>query len=184
METRKIDANDTTELIYVFADDTKVAIHPGEQGVSEMDIKTVKLMRNNEVYNNIKNGKPGWTEKEKAEAKAYEESHPGEEVEKKWNDSIESIIGKDGKSFTDSFPMSNPFRPSDAMLENKQQVVEDALNALKPEQRMIIRMKYWEERPQQEIAAELGISNSALSQRIKTILRTLKKKIEKISAEP
>lgn len=184
METRKIDANDTTELIYVFADDTKVAIHPGEQGVTEMDIKTVKLMRNNEVYNNLKNAGPVWTEKEKAEIKEYEDSHPGEEVEKRWNNSIEGFVDDEGRSFTDSFHMSDPFKSSDAMLENKQQVVEDALNALNPEQRMIVRMKYWEERPQQEIAVELGISNSALSQRIKTILRTLKKNIEKISSEP
>lgn len=184
METRKIDANDTTELIYTFADDTKVTIHPGKQGVTEMDIKTVKLMHNNMVYNNIKNAGPKWTEKEKEEINAYEERHPGEEVKKLWNASIEGFDDEEGQSYQQAVHMSNPFRPSDYMLENKQRVVEEALSALKPEQRVIVRMKYWEDRPQQEIAAELGISNSALSQRFKTILRTLKKNIEKISSEP
>lgn len=184
MEFRKIDANDTTELTYEFIDGTKTTLHPGEQGVTEMIIKKAKLMHNNMVYSNIKNCGQAWSKKEKAEIKAYEERHPGEKVEKVWNSSVEGFIGEDGKSFTECVPMSNPLHLSDPMVENKRCIVEEALTSLKPEQRRIIYLKFWEDYSQQEIAAELGISNSALSQRIKTILRTLKKNIEKISDEP
>lgn len=181
METRKINAANTMTLTYEFANDEKVTLRAGEKGVTEMDIKTVKLLCNNEVMNNLKNAGPAMTEKEKKERDDYERKHPGEVLGRKWNASIDSFTDEDGASFADAIVMSSPFRQPDAALEDKKFVVEEALNHLSKEQRQIIVWKFFEEKPQKEIAAELGISSSAVSQRIKTILKEMKNFIEKFS---
>ena len=77
--------------------------------------------------------------------------------------------------------MSNPFQPADAALEDKKFVIEEAMNHLTKEQRQIILWKFFEEKPQKEIADELGISSSAVSQRIRTILKEMKHFIENFS---
>lgn len=181
METRKISAMNTMTLTYEFANDERVNLRAGEKGVTEMDIKTVKLLVNNEVNNNLKNAGPALTEKEKKEIDAYKKNHPGEVLGRKWNASIDSFTDEEGVSFADAVAMSNPFQPADAALEDKKLVIEEAMNHLTKEQRQIILWKFFEEKPQKEIADELGISSSAVSQRIRTILKEMKHFIENFS---
>lgn len=181
METRKINAMNTMTLTYEFANDERVTLRAGEKGVTEMDIKTVKLLINKEVNNNLRNAGPALTVKEKQEKKCYEEKHPGEVLGRKWNVSIDSFTDDEGDSFADAVAMSNPFQPADAALEDKKFVIEEAMNHLTKEQRQIILWKFFEEKPQKEIADELGISSSAVSQRIKTILKEMKHFIENFS---
>ena len=181
METRKIDANNTMTLIYEFDNAERVTLRAGEEGVTEVDIRTVKLLRNNMVINNLKNAGPALTAKEKQEIHEYEQNHPGEKMGRRWNISIDGFVDDEGASFAGSISMSNPFRQPDAALENKQLVIEEALNHLTEEQRQIIVWKFYEEKPQKEIAEELGISSSAVSQRIRTILKEMKHFIENFS---
>lgn len=181
METRKINAMNTMTLTYEFANDEKVTLRAGEKGVTEMDIKTVKLLVNKEVSNNLKNAGPALTAKEKQEKESYEERHPGEVLGRKWNASIDSFTDDEGASFADAVAMSNPFQPADAALEDKKFVIEEAMNHLTKEQRQIILWKFFEEKPQKEIADELGISSSAVSQRLRTILKEMKHFIENFS---
>lgn len=181
METRKINAMNTMTLTYEFANDERVTLRAGEKGVTEMDIKTVKLLVNNEVNNNLKNAGPALTEKEKKEIDAYKKNHPGEVLGRKWNASIDSFTDEEGVSFADAVAMSNPFQPADAALEDKKLVIEEAMNHLTKEQRQIILWKFFEEKPQKEIAEALGISSSAVSQRIRTILKEMKHFIENFS---
>lgn len=181
MKTRKIDATNTMVLTYEFDNDEKVTLRAGEKGVTEMDIKTVKLLINKEVYNNLRNAGPALTVKEKQEKESYEEKHPGEVLGRKWNVSIDSFTDDEGASFADAVAMSNPFQPADAALEDKKFVIEEAMSHLTKEQRQIILWKFFEEKPQKEIADELGISSSAVSQRIRTILKEMKHFIENFS---
>lgn len=50
-----------------FNDGTSVTLRPGENGVTEADIKVLHSLDDAEFYNNIKNSRPPMTEAEKAE---------------------------------------------------------------------------------------------------------------------
>lgn len=57
------------------------------------------------------------------------------------------------------------------------QKLKQAISSLKPVQREIIKMIYVEGKSQKEVAKELGIAESTLSERVKLIISKLKEKI-------
>ena len=68
-------------------------VKPGEKGVTEVWIRDLHRMDDNEVANNVKNGHPKLTPKQKAEKKEWEEVHPGEKYPIDWNLSLDYIAG-------------------------------------------------------------------------------------------
>ena len=68
-------------------------VRPGEKGVTEVWIRDLHRMDDNEVANNVKNGHPKLTPKQKAEKKEWEEVHPGEKYPIDWNLSLDYIAG-------------------------------------------------------------------------------------------
>ena len=56
-------------------------------------------------------------------------------------------------------------------------LLEEILGTLKPEERRLIYLRYYREKTQTEIAAELGISQVQVSRLEKKILKTLRGKL-------
>ena len=68
-------------------------VKPGEKGVTEVWIRDLHRMDDNEVANNVKNGHPRLTSEQKAAKKEWEEAHPGEKYPIDWNLSMDYIAG-------------------------------------------------------------------------------------------
>ena len=68
-------------------------VRPGEGGVTEVWIRDLHRMDDNEVANNVKNGHPKLAPEQKAEKKEWEEAHPGEKFDMNWNLSLDYIAG-------------------------------------------------------------------------------------------
>ena len=68
MKTKKTRWDKRGTYTFNFNDGTNVTLRPGEDGVTEADIKVLHSLDDAEVYNNIKNSRPPLTEAEKAEA--------------------------------------------------------------------------------------------------------------------
>ena len=64
-------------------------VKPGEKGVTEVWIRDLHRMDDNEVANNVKNGHPKLAPEQKAEKKEWEEAHPGEKFDMNWNLSLD-----------------------------------------------------------------------------------------------
>jgi hypothetical protein len=62
LKIRKTRSDKRTTYIYEFADKTKVELKPGEDGITEVDIKKLHALDDSEVYNNNKNLRPEKTE--------------------------------------------------------------------------------------------------------------------------
>lgn len=83
MRTRKTNSNDRAAYKYTscvrnedgsYSEET-IEIKPGENGVTEADIKMLHSMDDSEVYYNNKNLRPTRTAEEKAEIKAWKEKY-------------------------------------------------------------------------------------------------------------
>ena len=83
MRTRKTNSNDRATYKYTscvrnedgsYSEGT-IEIKPGENGVTEADIKMLHSMDDSEVYYNNKNLRPTRTAEEKAEIKAWKEEY-------------------------------------------------------------------------------------------------------------
>ena len=78
MKTKKTRWDKRGAYTFQFNDGTSVTLRPGEDGVTEADIKVLHSLDDAEVYNNIKNSRPPMTGAEKAAKKQWEAEHPGE----------------------------------------------------------------------------------------------------------
>ena len=79
-----------------------VELKLGEDGVTEVWIKTLHSLDDHEVYMNCKNARPPMTDAQKAEKREWEEEHPGEKYMKHWNLSLNYLSSDDAaedKSF-------------------------------------------------------------------------------------
>ena len=70
-------------------------IKPGEDGITEVMIKSLHAMDDHEVYLNVKNGHPPMTAEQKVAKKEWEVAHPGEKYTMNWNLSLDYIAGED-----------------------------------------------------------------------------------------
>jgi RNA polymerase sigma factor for flagellar operon FliA len=76
-----------------------------------------------------------------------------------------------------------PLPDEAAALSERREVLHDALDALPERMRFIVRAVYFEDRPVKEIAAELGVSHSAVSQQRSEGLRLLRDALARYYAE-
>lgn len=152
-----------------------ITIRPGEDGVTEMDIKSLHALDDSEVYYNIKNSRPQLSDEEKAAIKEWEDKHPGEEVPKNWNLSIESLedegISQDKSRILADVSYS-PFEDVSPEVDRLREVVQ----MLTPEQQEIYRRVFINEEPAQDVAKDMGIpSKQAMNNRLNKIKAQIKK---------
>lgn len=76
-----------------------------------------------------------------------------------------------------------PLPDEAAALSERREVLDRALDALPDRMRFIVRAVYFEERPVKEIAEELGVSHSAVSQQRSEGLRLLRDALDRYFAD-
>ena len=79
MRLRKTRQEERTTYTYTFTNadgnEERVTLKPGENGVTEADIKMLHSFDDSEVYYNLKNLKPKRTEEEKAEIEKWKKEY-------------------------------------------------------------------------------------------------------------
>lgn len=171
MKIRKTPLCQRSTYTYTFYDDKgkecKVTLCPGENGVTEMDIKMLHDFDDREVYSNVKNIKPPsmpWD-------KEWEEAHPGEERLKNYTVSFDALHSEeDDSNTTDKFlGLTEPEK------DEQLQMVREIVATFPEEQRILYSLLYIEGYTTNEVAAMYNVSAAAISKRS----RHLKEKIIK-----
>lgn len=161
-----------------------VIIKPGENGVTELDIKMLHSMDDSEVYYNLKNARPERTKEEKAEIEVWKQKFVGDFKERHGYEPNKYII-KD--AVNDAFPrdynLSLDFyadgdidpdkrliasisdKESDEMFEWSERM-EEVLSLLTDKQRLVINLMFVEGYKQSEIAELMNISSAAVKKHL------------------
>ena len=161
-----------------------IKLKPGENGVTELDIKILHSMDDSEVYYNLKNARPERTKEEKAEIEVWKQKFVGDFKERHGYEPNKYII-KD--AVNDAFPrdynLSLDFdadgdidpdkrliasisdKESDEMFEWSERM-EEVLSLLTDKQRLVINLMFVEEYTQSEIADLMNISSAAVKKHL------------------
>lgn len=203
MKIRKTNYKKRDTYIYTFTGlngkEEKIVLHPGENGVTEADIKTLHALDDSEVYYNNKNSKPERTPEEKTEIKEwtrkfieeetarrgeapseYEVAYKVEErFPKNYNLSLEYDFGTD-ESDTD-FDKSrllyqlavNPNCENSEDTERVRELIEE----LTDKQKKVIKKVLYEEMNFTQISKEMKISVKNVSKHYNNALNYIEKKL-------
>lgn len=192
MKIRKTRSDERTTYVYRFADETKVELKPGKDGITEVDIKKLHALDDSEVYYNNKNLRPERTKEEKAEIESWKKEfisdfkksygyEPNEdllkgEVEERFprNYNLSLDFDNDGDIDPDkrliatikSKDMNEEFEWSEHM--------ENILSLLTDKQRLVIKLMYVDGYKQSEIADLMNISSPAVKKHLDKAKETIK----------
>ncbi len=109
-----------------------IILRPGVDGVTEEMIKLLHAMDDSEVYNNVKNGHPQISGKQRGDKKEWEPNHPGEKYMMNWNLSLDYVFENlDDKSTDKSLVLSkasyNPFEDVSDQIERLREIVDEKM---------------------------------------------------------
>lgn len=208
MRTRKTNSNDRATYKYTscvrnedgsYSEET-IEIKPGENGVTEADIKMLHSMDDREVYYNNKNLRPTITAEEKAEIKAWKEEYirnfnlkhgyepnkddvdyaAEEHFPRNYNLSLD--FDADGELEVDKSHLAEALSTTDdyGFITNDygfemSEEMENAFSTLTDKQRQVIRLMFIEGYTQSEIASMLGISSAGVKKHLDKALEKLRK---------
>lgn len=208
MRTRKTNSNDRATYKYTscvrnedgsYSEET-IEIKPGENGVTEADIKMLHSMDDSEVYYNNKNLRPNRTTEEKAEIKAWKEEYiqhfnlkhgyepnkddvdyaAEEHFPRNYNLSLD--FDADGELEVDKSHLAEALSTTDdyGFITNDygfemSEEMENAFSTLTDKQRQVIRLMFIEGYTQSEIASMLGISSAGVKKHLDKALEKLRK---------
>lgn len=167
-----------------------ITIHPGEDGVTEADIKTLHSLDDSEVYYNNKNLRPEKTEEEKAAMEVWRKQYvekitiergyapSKDEVEdavkevfpSNWNLSLDFIVGDDEEGSDKSkvlFEASVVMESSDPSAEHLHEVMESMTEL----QRKVLTKHWFDGESLTMIAAELKTSVANVSKHYKKAIK-------------
>lgn len=161
-----------------------IVIKPGENGVTELDIKMLHSMDDSEVYYNLKNARPERTKEEKAEIEVWKQKFVSDFKERHGYEPNKFIIED---AVNDAFPrdynLSIDFdddgnidpdkrliasisdKESDEMFEWSERM-EEVLSLLTDKQRLVINLMFVEGYKQSEIADLMSISSAAVKKHL------------------
>lgn len=208
MRTRKTNSNDRATYKYTscvrnedgsYSEET-IEIKPGENGVTEADIKMLHSMDDREVYYNNKNLRPTRTAEEKAEIEAWKEEYirrfnlkhgyepnkddveyaAEEHFPRNYNLSLD--FDADGELEVDKSHLAEAlsttddygFSADDHGFEWSEEM-EHALSKLTDKQRQVICLMFVDGYLQSEIASMLGISSAGVKKHLDKALEKLRK---------
>lgn len=208
MRTRKTNSNDRATYKYTscvrnedgsYSEET-IEIKPGENGVTEADIKMLHSMDDREVYYNNKNLRPTRTAEEKAEIKAWKEEYirnfnlkhgyepnkddvdyaAEEHFPRNYNLSLDfdadGELEVDKSHFAEALSTTDDygFITNDYGFEMSEEM-ENAFSTLTDKQRQVIRLMFFGGYTQSEIASMLGISSAGVKKHLDKALEKLRK---------
>ncbi|WP_316516077.1 sigma-70 family RNA polymerase sigma factor [Finegoldia magna] len=178
--------------VYRFADETKVELEPGKDGITEVDIKKLHALDDSEVYYNNKNLRPERTKEEKAEIDAwiqefisdFKKTHGYEPNEDMLKGEVEERFPKNYNLSLDFDNDGNidPDKRLIASIKSKDlnedfewsEHMEDVLSLLTDKQRLVIKLMYVDEYKQSEIADLMNISSAAVKKHLDKAKETIK----------
>ena len=161
-----------------------VIIKPGENGVTEMDIKILYSMDDREVYYNLKNVRPERTKEEKADREKWKQKFIGDFKERHGYEPNKFIIENAVKdAFPRDYNLSLDFDAdgdidpdkrliatiADKSLDEKfewSERMEEVLSLLTDKQRLVIELKFVNRCKQSEIAKLMKISSAAVKKHL------------------
>ena len=161
-----------------------ITLKPGENGVTELDIKMLHSLDDSEIYYNLKNARPERTKEEKAEIEVWKQKFVGDFKERHGYEPNKFIIED---AVNDAFPrdynLSLDFdadgdidpdkrliasisdKESDEMFEWSERM-EKVLSLLTDKQRLVINLMFVEGYKQSEIADLMSISSAAVKKHL------------------
>lgn len=161
-----------------------MTLKPGENGVTELDIKMLHSMDDSEVYYNLKNVRPERTKEEKAAIEKWKQKFVGNFKERHGYEPNKYIIEDAVK---DAFPRDynlsldfdadgdiDPDKRLIASISDKEsdetfewsERMEEVLSLLTDKQRLVINLMFVEGYTQSEIADLMNISSSAVKKHL------------------
>lgn len=161
-----------------------IVIKPGENGVTELDIKILHSMDDSEVYYNLKNARPERTKEEKADIEKWKQKFVGYFKERYGYEPNKYIIED---AVNDAFPRYynlsldfdadgdiDPDKRLIASISDKEsgemfewsERMEEVLSLLTDKQRLVINLMFVEGYRQSEIADLMNISSAAVKKHL------------------
>lgn len=162
----------------------KVVLKPGENGVTELDIKMLHSMDDSEVYYNLKNARPERTKEEKAAIEVWKQKFISDFKEKYGYEPNKYIIED---AVNDAFPRDynlsldfdadgdiDPDKRLIASISDKEsdekfewsERMEEVLSLLTDKQRLVINLMFVDGYKQSEIAELMNISSAAVKKHL------------------
>lgn len=170
-----------------------VVIKPGENGVTELDIKILHASDDSEVYYNLKNARPERTKEEKAEIEKWKQKFVSDFKERHGYEPNKYIIEDAVKdAFPRDYNLSLDFdadgdidpdkrliasitdKESDEKFEWSERM-EEVLSLLTDKQREVIELIFVEGYKQSEIADLMNISSPAVNKHFNKAKAIIKK---------
>lgn len=208
MRTRKTNSNDRATYKYTscvrnedgsYSEET-IEIKPGENGVTQADIKMLHSMDDSEVYYNNKNLRPTRTAKEKAEIKAWKKQYiqkfkakhgyepnkddveyaAEEHFPRNYNLSLDfdadGELGVDKSYIAEALSTTDDygFITNDYGFEMSERT-ESMLSVLTDKQSQVVKLMFFGGYTQSEIASMLGISSAGVKKHLDSAIVNLKK---------
>ena len=170
-----------------------MTLKPGENGVTELDIKMLHSMDDSEVYYNLKNVRPERTKEEKSEIEKWKQKFVGDFKERHGYEPNKYIIEDAVK---DAFPRNynlsldfdadgdiDPDKRFIATIADKSldesvewsEHMEEVLSLLTDKQRLVINLMFVEGYKQSEIADLMNISSAAVKKHLDKAQEIIKK---------
>ena len=175
MRFRKTRSDSRSTYIYRFDDGTSVTLCPGENGVTEADIKMLHSLDDAEVYNNIKNSRPPMTSEEKVKKQRWQEGHSGERYSAGWNLSLDCAVSdcKDKGRILYEVSAETEYEE-----ETAEEMMKRVLWFLTDTQREVCRLVMLEGYTQTEVAKLTGTSIPNVNKHLKRATKKINEQVK------
>lgn len=175
MRFRKTPVGQRVNYCYESVTGERFCISAEEYGAETVSL--LHRMDDSEVRNNLSAAKPGIQKWQEAAVRQWRERHPGEEPPKNWVLSLDGLAGEDGSGMAaDSRYMKQAAdRAAEEEEDPMKELLYECVAEMDGDSRRLYRMYYVEGAVQTEIAKEFGISQMAVSKRLKKLEAALKK---------
>ncbi|OBZ01493.1 RNA polymerase subunit sigma-24 [Streptococcus dysgalactiae subsp. equisimilis] len=169
-----------------------VIIKPGEDGVTELDIKMLHSLDDSEVYYNLKNARSERTKEEKAKIEKWKQKFVSDFKKRHGYEPNKYIIEDEVKdAFPRNYNLSLDF-DADGIIEPDKMIIasiadkesdekfewsermEEVLSLLTEKQRLVINLMYVEGYKQSEIADLMNISSAAVKKHLDKAKKIIK----------
>lgn len=169
-----------------------VVLRPGENGITEMDIKRLHALDDSEVYYNLKNVRPERTKEEKAEIDVWKKEFTSNFKKNYGYEPNEDLLkGEVDERFPRNYNLSldfdndgdiDPDKRLIATIKSKDmneefewsEHMEDILSLLTDKQRLVIKLMFVDGYKQSEIADLMNISSAAVKKHLDKAKETIK----------
>ena len=146
--------------------------------VGEENIRLLHAADDAIVYNNIKNSRPQIQDWQKPGIEQWKAHHPGEEVPKNWNLSIDGLTQTEDADHS-SYMKELAEKTIDAEEDPQKEILYEVLGQMSEQDQQLYQMYYIEGLSQQAIAEILEVSQNTISKRVRKLEAALTEQCRK-----